>query len=273
MFNYLAINPAYAGSREVLSISMTSRNQWAGFSGAPKTQNISAHMPVNKKRIGIGIALLNDNIGVSKHTAINSYYSYRIPIKKGKLAFGTSIGISFINSYWDKINTTAPNDIVFQNNHSETLANFGFGVFYKHSKYYIGFSSPFIVNYNQETIVDNSLEFKHNNFMLSSGILFKLNDELSLKPSFLFKSYPEYAAQLDLNCSLIYKNLLWFGLSVRSEDALVWLIEYQLTSQLRFGFSHDFPTSEIANYSRGTNEILLRYEFGLNTNATNVKFF
>ena len=117
------------------------------------------------------------------------------------------------------------------------------------------------------------MDVRYINLMLSSGVLFKLNDNFKLKPSFLFKTYPDYSSQCDINCNLIYNDILWFGLSLRSDDAIVWLLEYQITPQLRFGFAHDFPFTEIARYSIGTNEILLRYEFGYKTNATGVKFF
>ena len=73
--------------------------------------------------------------------------------------------------------------------------------------------------------------------------------------------------------NIIYNDILWLGLSLRTEEAIVWLIEYQISPQLRFGFSHDFPFTEIARYSVGTNEILIRYEFAYKTNATGVKFF
>lgn len=273
MFDQLLINPAYAGNRETTSISAISRNQWIGFDGAPKTQSIIAHSPFMKKTVGLGVSLQIDKIGVNNHTAFFTYYSYRIPIQKGKLSIGLSAGINMIRSNYDKIYTTMPNDIVFENASSYNHVNFGTGLFYKHPKYFIGFSTPFIIDYREQSIVHNNEEVHKLNFILSSGMLFKLNDNFKLKPSILFKTYPDYASQLDINSNLIYNDILWFGLSMRTDDALVWLIEYQISPQLRFGFSHDFPFTEIARFSIGTNEILIRYEFGYKTNATGVKFF
>ena len=38
--NSLAINPAYAGSRDAMTLTALNRSQWSGFTGAPKTQSI-----------------------------------------------------------------------------------------------------------------------------------------------------------------------------------------------------------------------------------------
>ncbi len=46
MYNTISINPAYAGSREIMVINVLNRNQWAGINGAPITQTLSAHTSI-----------------------------------------------------------------------------------------------------------------------------------------------------------------------------------------------------------------------------------
>ncbi len=273
MVDQLMINPAYAGNREVATITTTYKSQWTGFEGAPKTQNIVFHTPVNKKKIGLGLSVLSDKIGINKHTAFFSYYSYRIPFQDGKLSIGLSLGINVLKSSFNEIKTINPNDVVFVNPVSYNHINFGTGLFYKNRKFFVGLSTPYLIDFRHENVVENNASTNHVNIFLSSGAIFSLNNNFRLKPSFLFKTYPPYTSQLDLNCSVIYNDVLWVGLSLRSDDAFSWLIEYQLTPQLRFGFSHDFPFTKIARFSYGTNEILLRYEFSYKTNAKGVKFF
>jgi type IX secretion system PorP/SprF family membrane protein len=63
MFNLLALNPAYAGSAERLSLKALSRHQWVGFEGAPTTQTLTAHAPVFRQAIGLGGTLMRDEHG------------------------------------------------------------------------------------------------------------------------------------------------------------------------------------------------------------------
>ena len=273
MFNGLTINPAYAGSRDVLSISGSTRNQWIGFKGAPKTQFLSAHLPVMKKRIGLGLQLINDKIGVTHHTSLQLNYAYRFPIKKGMFSMGLSTSLQFLSSYWEDVETTAPNDLVFMENYHETAINFGVGLYYQTPKYYIGFSSPFLFPYCQEIYLTDSVNLRSQNYFLTAGYVFKLDREWSIKPSFLFKVFPEKTAQLDLNCNLIYNDVLWTGISLRTEDAIVWMFEFKVLPQLQLGYAHDFTISTISTYSNGTNEVFLRYELGNKTDAKSIKYF
>src|ERR1043166_65948 len=84
MFNQMAINPAYAGSKEALSTTAFIRDQWTGIEGAPKTQTISVHGPLKSKKVGIGGAVIADQIGPKKSIGALVSYAYRIPVKNGK---------------------------------------------------------------------------------------------------------------------------------------------------------------------------------------------
>ena len=75
LFNGLLINPAYAGSRDALTANLTYRQQWVGFEGAPTTQILSVHSPVNGKHIGLGLMVYNDRIGVSRETGVMTNYA------------------------------------------------------------------------------------------------------------------------------------------------------------------------------------------------------
>ena len=94
MFNGLLINPAYAGSRDALAANITYRRQWVGFEGAPTTNLFSVHSPIRGSRIGLGLQVYTDRIGVSRETGVMTNYAYRIPFKKGKLQFGIGAGVN-----------------------------------------------------------------------------------------------------------------------------------------------------------------------------------
>src|SRR5688500_16021425 len=71
MYNTLSINPAYAGSRDALTITALHRSQWLDFKGAPMTQTLTLHSPIGNKHIGLGLAASNDKIGPVNNTAVS----------------------------------------------------------------------------------------------------------------------------------------------------------------------------------------------------------
>ncbi len=78
MYNTVVINPAYAGTRNVLSINGIHRSQWVGLEGAPKTKTLSVHGPMGE-RLGMGITIVRDELGPSSETYANMDISYTLP--------------------------------------------------------------------------------------------------------------------------------------------------------------------------------------------------
>jgi len=94
MYNTIAINPAYAGSRGVLSIAALHRSQWVGLDGAPTTYTLNLHTPVSN-RVGLGLSIVNDEIGngTNQDTYFDAAFSYTIPFSDTKkLSFGLKAG-------------------------------------------------------------------------------------------------------------------------------------------------------------------------------------
>jgi len=73
-FNTQSINPAYAGSRDALTVTALHRSQWVGFEGAPTTQTLTAHTPILNDKLGIGLSVLNDKIGPTNNTSFLKHY-------------------------------------------------------------------------------------------------------------------------------------------------------------------------------------------------------
>ena len=93
MFNGLALNPAYAGSQKQLNAIGVIRSQWVGFEGAPKTQLLSVHAPLDRKNIGLGMVITHENIGVHTDWSAYASYAYQIKFKRaGMLSLGLQGG-------------------------------------------------------------------------------------------------------------------------------------------------------------------------------------
>jgi type IX secretion system PorP/SprF family membrane protein len=277
LLNGLAINPAYAGSREVFSVSSLYRDQWITFPGAPKTLTISAHTPLKKLNSAIGLQAFHDKLGVSKHTGLFFNYAYRIRFKKERtLAMGLSLGFSQFHANLGTLNVTDPGDGVFDGKiYNYYTPNAGMGIYYYSRNFFAGISTPLLRRYglNARDMIPDSLLRSPSTVYFTTGIVFRLNKDIFLKPSILIKSIPGSEGQADINFCLIVYNTLYMTLSFRTKESLVWIIEYQLNDQFHIAYAHDFVTSSLSSYTHGTNEIMLRYEFVYKSNAVSTRFF
>ena len=128
MFNMMALNPAYAGSRDVLSMTAMYRSQWIGLEGAPQTAAFTADMPLNRERIGVGLQLYNDRIG--KQTETGAYVSYAFRFRVGDrstLSLGLNGGVSAYSNRLTEVVTSpgqgGPVDPAFATDVNKMLPN------------------------------------------------------------------------------------------------------------------------------------------------------
>jgi len=268
MFNGLYINPAYAGSKEFVSTTLIARKQWTGFEGAPSTQIASLHAPLNNEKVGLGVVIANDKIGITNQTDFYGSYAYHLPMNTGKLSLGLSGGFSYFKSKFSDLIVWDPDDPVYETNSlSNILPNFGAGVYYYSKKFYAGLSVPQLLSYDPEQALHIEVDKVHKvsrHYYLSSGGILGTRGELKFRPSFMIKYAANAPIQYDLNINMLISDIIWVGASYRSSDAVVLLLEYQVNKKLRVGYSYDLTLTEMRTYSSGSHEIILGYDFGFN---------
>jgi len=275
MYNTLAFNPAYAGSRDCLSIYGLYRNQWVGLDGAPVTNNFSVHSPVGQK-VGLGLSFLNDKIGPMKENSITANFSYTIDASElYHLAFGLSATADFLNIDFSKLNIYNPEDTQFQNNIDNKFSpNFGVGVYGYSDNSYIGISVPNILETNHFKTNPNSVIKRkmHLNFMF--GYVFSINDYFKFKPAMLVKAVVGAPLQLDLSSNFLYNDFFTLGLGYRWDASISAMAGFQITDGFFAGYSYDADTSGLGNYNSGSHEIFLRFElFNKFNRVINPRFF
>ena len=267
MFNTIAINPAYAGNQGYTTITALYRNQWVRIPGAPDTQTISFDTPVPNKNIGLGFSIINDKIGVTKTTGINAYYSYQIPFNDNSmLSFGLQAGVSNYKGDFTSVNLS-PNgglDNAFGVNVNEFLPNFGAGIFYNTSKFYIGFSMPQLINNELSdqkavAITDRARQSRH--AFLMTGYVFPIKEHIKLKPSILVKYVDGAPLEADFNANVWFFDMIGVGASLRTGDSFALLAELQIDRRIRIGYSYDYTLTNLTHYNSGSHEIMLRYQF------------
>ncbi len=275
MFNPMMINPAYAGSSEVITVNALFRNQWINIPGAPTTGTVSIDAPVWGERMGLGLNVVGDRIGVTNTTGVYGYYAYRIKTgERSRLALGLSGGFSYYNADFQNVSLAqnpAQADVAFMNNVNLILPNMGVGIWFNTEKFYAGFSVPQLIN-NE---LGNDAEFvtsadggarQYRHYFLSTGYVFDLSSDLKLKPSVLFKMVEGSAMQFDLNANLYFYDLIGIGASYRTGDSVIGIFDLLVTPQLRFSYAYDYTLTELREFNAGSHEIMLKYQFSFNKN-------
>ncbi|GAB3541487.1 type IX secretion system membrane protein PorP/SprF [Pontibacter brevis] len=276
IFNELVINPAYAGSKQILNINTTYRNQWTGFEGAPTTQTVSIDGPTNTKSLGWGLHLLNDEIGVQRQTAVYANASTRIELDRfSTLSLGVAAGASQYVLDGTRLDpgsmSEVPDVAIPQGRVSQVLPDLKVGVFFNTERYYAGLSAASLIPFK-----DSSTEIAtpRRHYFLSTGYLFDLDRNIRLKPSILIKEDFRSPTSVDLNSFLLLYSRLWLGASYRTalpmftkqamkqldkRNAVALMAQVYATPKFRVGYSYDISLSAIRNY--GSHEVSLGYTF------------
>ena len=268
-FNGLAINPAYAGSHEMLSVNLSHRSQWMGFEGAPSYNVFAVHSPLKKTSMGLGLLVMNESIGLRKYTGFYLNYAHRITIGRGKLAMGLKAGLA--TGKFDNIDLGNDDKVFGEKSINFLLPNFGFGMYYYTRNFYAGISVPLILGYktNESGDVSAYHDFSKYAWYMTSGVTLKMADNWSLLPSALAEYEKSGGILAEGGLSFLYKDVLKVGGSYRSKQALVLLLDCKLNYQIRVGLAYDYGLGGLNEYNRNSFEISLEYNFGYQIKASN----
>ena len=262
MFNGLVLNPAYAGSQESMSISGLFRKQWTALDGSPSTEMLSAHAPLNNKKIALGLLFVNDNIGVTQQTGGDVIYAYRISFSETrKLSLGLQAGFARLSSQYNSLTVKDPNDPSFSSTATSNYLYFGSGIYYSSKRFYAGLSAPHANRITLGQTFSTNENRQSRNYFLTTGYVFTLSPSFKLKPSVLVKATNGWSTQADLNCTLLYEEVFWVGVSYRTFSALSFMAKVQLTNQLSAGYAYDNALGNWSVLGGEGHEFMLTYNF------------
>jgi type IX secretion system PorP/SprF family membrane protein len=262
MYNTITINPAYAGTRGVMSVFGLYRTQWVGLDGAPETSAASINSPIENSNLGIGLSFVNDKIGASNENTISVDLSYTIQTSSiYKLSFGVKGTANLLDVDYTKLNRYDLIDPKFQNNiDNEFSPNIGAGAYFYSDKLYLGLSVPNFLetDFYNDNASTTSLERMH--FYLIGGYVFDLSPSIQFKPAFMCKSVVGSPLQVDLSANFLFNEKFVLGAAWRWDAAMSFMAGFQVSQGLYIGYAYDLETTQLANYNSGSHEIFLRFE-------------
>ncbi len=262
MYNGMVLNPAYAGSTNEFSASVIHRDQWVNIDGAPSFQTFTAHTPLFSNQIGVGLMATRDQVGIHTDYGFYASYAYKIKLASGYLAMGLQGGFNNRRSDFNQLLIRDLNDNYLTGVASKFNPNFGTGVYYYNKRMYVGGSIPYIV---KNRVFDVTLDDKLSNdrapryYYLTGGIVLDLTDNIKILPAALIRIQDKLPLGVDLNCNLIFDDVVYAGLSYRSGDSMTLLAQIILNENIRIGYAYDMVTSNLNQYTNGSHEIMLNY--------------
>jgi len=261
MYNTINVNPAYAGSRGVLSIFGLYRTQWVGLDGAPETGAVSVNSPIANSNLGVGLSFVNDRIGPTNENTISADISYTIRTSETyKLSFGVKGTANLFNLDVSKLNPQDDGDPMLKDLNNDFSPNVGAGIYLHSDKLYLGASVPNFFETKRYDDNDVAVYKERMNMYFIGGYVFDLSPSLKFKPAFLTKIVEGAPLQLDVSGNFLINEKFVLGAAWRWDAAVSAMAGFQITDGLYIGYGYDLETTKLANYNSGSHEIFLRFE-------------
>lgn len=262
-FNQMVLNPGYTGIHGNTNVSVISRLQWLGAEGSPFTNSLSGQTTFLNNKVGLGAIFVQDKLGVANNFEAHLTYSYKIVFGNKTLSFGLQSGIVSVKYNYEDLTLKTQDDPAFQGSSlSGTKPNFGAGIALLSDRYFIGISSPRMLNSEFGDGVTSNLRYKRH-YYGSFAYLFDVNSVLKLKPSVLIRAVEGAPVSYDINAMLLINNDIWAGAFVRDLKRTAGLMfQIDFNNTIRLGYNFELPlVPGLLQYT--THEVLFSIDLGL----------
>ncbi len=266
MYNTVSINPGYAGSRGHLSIAALHRSQWLGLEGAPKTQTLNLHSPVGYRGVGLGLSIVNDQIGPTSETYFDADFSYTIQLAaEARLSFGLKGSVHLLDIRFSELTLDPGNpDATLQQDIQNRLSpNVGAGVYYHTETFYAGLSVPRFLETTHFDESNLSTAKEQMNFYFITGYVWDFHPLWKFKPTLLTKMTLGAPLQVDVSANFMYNEKFIMGAAYRWDAALSAMVGFNISPSFLVGMAYDREVTELGGtaFNDGSFEVILRYDF------------
>ncbi|MBK9382052.1 MAG: type IX secretion system membrane protein PorP/SprF [Chitinophagaceae bacterium] len=299
ILNQYIVNPALTGIENYTDLKVSHRHQWVGIQDAPITSYLSVHGPIGKsdyrktatsfdlkgenprgKRYweeytapephhGIGLQVINDITGPLSNFSLYGTYAYHLALSaRTSLSAGFGVGFNRISLNADKLDfgdVTADPAVFTSGILNKTRLDMMAGLYLYSADYFIGVSA--------QQVVPQKIDFSNGyirpkegrtvpHLFGTAGYRFSLGDNFNLIPSLMVKYVDPLPVQVEGNLKLQYLDRLWIGGSYRHKDGYAGMMGLNVSNIFHIGYSYDYTTSRLNNFSKGTHEVLLGFVIG-----------
>lgn len=277
-FNKYAVNPAYAGMDESLSITAQHRSQWVDLPGAPVTQQFNVHAPLYFLGGAAGLKVELDEIGAHRYTRVQGSFSQIL-----RLGTNSSLALALSGGYlqrrldgnvlrapdgnYEDGNLSHNDDLLSEALQSTDAIAVGAGLLLTISDFQIGLAAENLNEplYDFDFSEGGDLLNKRHFFLHTSYNLYA-GERVQLQPNVLVRS-DMIQTQVDFMLKASYDNNVFFGGGMRgfdanSLDAIAIFGGIKLGQPFTLAYNYDVPLSDLQDAHSGTHEIMLNYNLG-----------
>jgi len=292
VYNKFLINPAHAGSDGYTSYNITTREQWIGYSGAPRTYSLSYQTRILKKgyrlnqnifnntvyrakttgRIGLGGYLFSDRNGLVRRTGFQTSYSYHSWVRDfTQLSLGLALTGYYFRIDVDENSFEESTEPLLNDNLRKGVfvPDIDFGVYLLNPRYDIGFSALQLLGaVSKIGNYDYRNYWMDRHFYLFGSYTFYSGTKAELQPTVLIKMSEQIRPQADIGLIYNYDQTIWGGLAYRTGGALITNIGVKfIPSRVKMtsvfiGYAFDITLNKIQSVTYGTHEVTMALKFG-----------
>ena len=260
--NPFLVNPAFAGTEIGTFASLSHREQWAGFQGAPTTSSVTVTSSL-PNRFGFGFVVERDDQGGAyQRTGMELAGTYTVDLNnQDAVAFG--IGLMGRNTRFDgtDLELWQPDDPAITGAVESKFSfdsRFGLMVFGQAYQFGIAVSNLLQTPFGLESEPSNSRNRGVRHYALSGRYDYVVDQQLKIQPAVMLRFTEITPVQLDMHVRALYDSRYWGGLGFRQGDAFV-LSVGAIFQDIQVGYAYDAGTGSVANLSPNTHEITLSY--------------
>lgn len=272
------INPGATGFEENHQVMASYKHNYSDFSGAPRTFTALYHGSFADK-VGLGIQLLTDQVGVGRlfHGQIN--YAYRMVFDKAKISVGLSTGLqNFKVTGIQDDPFVDPTDELLNEAQDGYLLFDGSAGFYGEvdEKFIFGLSFPNVIKQriseiSGDVVLDDLKSFP---YAVHLGYRHRVsNYNFLVEPSITVKDlrYSPFLVDLNVKLSFLDEQLVGgLGYSIGDNSKAALLLGTRLDN-LRFFYSYDVSLGDFQEYNNGSHELTLVYKIPRKTTAASIE--
>lgn len=254
--NPLMFNPAYAGLNNAFNASLSFRNQWSGYEGAPQTGSINSHLSLVENKVGLGGMIIRDIAGPTKTSEVHILASYKIQLDEAKkylLSFGMQAGMVSSTNNYSKLRLDNPDDPSFAQNMNLMWPNIGFGAILTGEKFLVGLSVPRMLKSKNP---DGGFVYDQHMYLFTSYVHY-MGTRLRLKPSLLLRGVKGAPLSVDVNFNINIDTKYTAGIFVRNFNTYGVLAQMWVKEKFRFGYAFELPAGKSVGPQFTSHEITL----------------
>ena len=265
-FTQTGVNPAYTGNDGIYDMVFLSRQQWVGFTGAPKSYYVAAQAPLRNQKAGIGFDYQRNSSGPVVQNGIFFSYAYTVRLAEmTSLSFGLRGGLNSYQIFYNDLLTIDPGDPLFETNVQNLLTpNVGIGIHFEHKNYYADFSVPWLLQneFSPDKESRSGLENKEERaYNIQAGASYQVAEGISLQPALALWLTGGAPVLIDIRLSAIIKDAAGFGLMYRISGSFGGYVSYKVTDSFILGYAYELPLSYNYQLTSGTHVVVLGFDF------------